>query len=127
LRLEQKMKIESLDVLKAERDLLEQTRLDDTYERLTTIIKQVTDLGVFPSLVWVWSWDVALSTLQDFEVDEEYKVNKTERELFELFWDQADQNGWSLEYGTEDLHDAIRDWMIEQNIVTSLDEEEEDE
>jgi hypothetical protein len=121
------MKIESLDVLKAERDLLEQTRLDDTYERLTTIIKQVTDLGVFPSLVWVWSWDVALSTLQDFEVDEEYKVNKTERELFELFWDQADQNGWSLEYGTEDLHDAIRDWMIEQNIVTSLDEEEEDE
>ena len=112
----------------AERDLQEQVRLDDTYERLTKIIEDVTNLNVFPSLVWVWSWDVALSTLKDFELDDEFKINMTEREMFDIFWDQADQNGWSLEYGTEDLYDAIRDWMIDQNIVSYVeDEEAEDE
>ena len=111
-----------------ERDLLEQTRMDDTYERLTNIINQIGDLNVFPSLVWVWSWDVALSTLRDFSEDEEYKVNLTEQETFERFWDGADKNGFTLEYGTDSLYEAIRDWMIDENIVSFIeDEEDEDE
>jgi hypothetical protein len=110
-----------------ERDLQEQVRIDDTYDSLTNIIKQVTDLGVFPSLVWVWAWDVALSTLSDFESDEEFKVNMTEREMFERFWDGAEKNGFTLEYGTDILYEAIRDWMVDENIVTSLEEEDEDE
>ena len=109
-------------------DLLEQTRMDDTYERLTNILNQIGDLNVFPSLVWVWSWDIALSTLRDFNEDEEFKVNKNEKEVFELFWDQADKNGFTLEYGTDSLYEAIRDWMIDQDIAVYLeDEEEEDE
>lgn len=112
----------------SERDLLEQTRMDDTYERLTTIINQLSDLNVFPSLVWLWSWDVALSTLRYFEEDEEFKVTKNEKEIFELFWDQADQNGFTLEYGTDSLYEAIREWMIDQGIVSYVaDEEGEDE
>ena len=112
----------------AERDLQEQVRLDDTYERLTKIIEDVTNLNVFPSLVWLWSWDVALSTLRDFSEDEEYKVNLNEKELFERFWDGADKNGFSLEYGTDSLYEAIRDWMIDEDIVSFIeDEEEEDE
>ena len=105
-------------------DLLERTRMEDTYQRLTKIIEDVTNLGVFPSLVWLWSWDVALSTLRDFGDDEEFKINLTEEQMFHLFWAQADQNGFTLEYGTEDLYEAIRDWMIDQNIVSYVDDEE---
>ena len=108
-------------------DLLEQVRMQDTYERLTKIINDVTDLGVFPSLVWVWTWDVALSTLRDFGDDEEFKINLTEQEMFKLFWKDADKNGFTLEYGTEDLYDAIRDWMIEAGVVSYVEEEDEDE
>ena len=107
-------------------DLLERTRMEDTYDKLTKIINDVSDLPVFPSLVWVWSWDVALSTLRDFGEDEEFKINMTEEQMFHLFWAQADTNGFSLEYGTEDLYEAIREWMIDQDIV-SYKEEAEDE
>ena len=114
--------------LNSDMDLLEQVRMQDTYERLTKIINDVTDLGVFPSLVWVWTWDIALSTLRDFGEDEEFKVNLTEEEMFKVFWRDADKNGFTLEYGTEDLYDAIRDWMLEAGVVSYVeDEEDEDE
>ena len=107
-------------------DLQEEVRMNDIYERLTKIIKDVTDLGVFPSLVWVWTWDVALSTLRDFDEDEEFKINLTEEETFKVFWRDADKNGFTLEYGTEDLYDAIRDWMLEAGVVSYVEEEEEE-
>lgn len=106
-------------------DLLEQTRMDDTYERLTNIINQVGDLNVFPSLVWLWSWDITLSTLRDFEEDDEFMVNMLEKDIFKLFWEQADKNGFTLEYGTDSLYEAIRDWLMEQGIVTSLEAADE--
>jgi len=107
-------------------DLLELTRMNDTYERLTKIINDVTDLGVFPSLVWVWTWDIALSTLRDLGEDEEFKVNLTEEEMFKVFWRDADKNGFTLEYGTEDLYDAIRDWMLEAGVVSYVEEAEDE-
>ena len=110
-----------------ERDLQKQVRLDDTYERLTKIIEDVTNLNVFPSLVWVWTWDVALSSLRDFKEDEEFIVNMDEKQMFDLFWDQADQNGFTLEYGTDDLYEAIREWMIDQGVVAYLEDQDEDE
>jgi len=108
-------------------DLQEQVRMQDTYERLTKIIEDVSNLGVFPSLVWVWTWDVALSTLRDFEDDEEFNVNLTEEDVFKLFWRDADKNGFSLEYGTEDLYEAVREWMIDEDIVSYKEDLEPDD
>jgi len=108
-------------------DLLEQTRMEDVYKDITSIIDQISVLPVFPSLVWVWTWDVAKSTLRDFDEDLEYQVNLTEQEVFKKFWEDADQNGFSLEYGTEDLYEAIRDWMIDADIVSEVSDVEEDE
>jgi hypothetical protein len=101
--------------------------MQDTYERLTKIIEDVSNLGVFPSLVWVWTWDVALSTLRDFEDDEEFNVNLTEEDVFKLFWRDADKNGFSLEYGTEDLYEAVREWMIDEDIVSYKEDLEPDD
>jgi hypothetical protein len=100
--------------------------MNDVYGDITSIIDQISSLAVFPPLVWVWTWDVVLSTLRDFEEDEEYQVNKTSKEVFELFYEQADTNGFSLEYGTEDLYEAIRDWLTDTDIVTEVDGDEED-
>ena len=114
------------NMMTTDMDLLEQVRMQDTYERLTKILKDVTDLGVFPSLVWVWTWDIALSTLRDLGEDEEFKINLTEEEMFKLFWRDADKNGFTLEYGTEDLYDAIRDWMLEAGVVSYVEEDEDE-
>ena len=110
-------------------DLQDKTRMQDTYKDISLIIDKVGELGVFPPLVWVWTWDVAISILKDIREggDPDYCVTMDEEEMWALFFEQADINGFSLEYGSEDLYEAVRDWMTEQGIIEEYIEEDEDE
>jgi hypothetical protein len=121
------MIIESLDVLKAEQDLQDRTRMQDIYRDINLIIDKIGELQVFPSLVWVWTWDIARDLYRNIRAgsEEEYCVTMEEEEVWQLFWDQADKNGFTLEYGTEDLDEHIRDWMIDQSIIELVQEEED--
>jgi len=107
-------------------DLQEQTRMQDVYKDINVIIDKIGKLPVFPSLVWVWTWDVTKSMLNNFRDDEEYKVNMTDEEVWKLFWEQADSNGFTLEYGTETLDDHISDWLMDIDAI-EYNEEDEDE
>ena len=106
-------------------DLQDKTRMQDVYRDISIIIDKITELPVFPSLVWVWTWDVLVSMYKDYlpEVDDEYVITMSLEDIWALFWEQADKNGFTLEYGTEDLTEHIRDWMIDQNILVSIEEE----
>jgi hypothetical protein len=97
--------------------------MQDTYNKLNTIIEQTEELDVFPSLVWVWAWDTATTILKDIREggEPQYNVTMDEEEMFELFWKQADKNAFSLEYGQESLYEAIRDWMFDQGIIEIYD------
>jgi hypothetical protein len=55
----------------------------------------------------------------------DYCVTMELEEVWEQFWTDADKNGFSLQYGTEDLYDAIRDWLIDSGIVEEVDDEDE--
>ena len=126
------MKIESLDVLKAQQqlDLQEQTRRDDAYVQLNKLIDGLKEVNAFPPLVWLWVWDMVKDRLdlyaQSEDNHEEYVTNSnlTEKEVFDLFWEDADKNAFSLEYGLESLDEAIFDWMVERDIIISLQEED---
>jgi hypothetical protein len=128
-----KVNIESLDVLKSEQDLQDETRMWDIYDKLQTISALITDLPVFPSLVWVWTWDIVVDKYKNHleNVDDEYviKPGLEMHDIFKMFWEDADKNGFTLEYGTEDLDEHIWDWMIDRDIVIPVEdlEEEEDE
>jgi len=106
-------------------DLLEQTRMNDTYDEINTIIDQIGQLSVFPPLVWVWTWDIAVDMYKNYQpgVDDEFSISMPLKEVWELFWTQADKNGFTLEYGTEDCYESIRDWMIDEDILVRIDEE----
>jgi hypothetical protein len=111
-------------------DLKDKTRMDDVYKDINLIIDKITVLPVGMPLVWVYVWDVALQLWRDIMEGgyPEYCTTKSEEEMWELFWTQADKNGFSLEYGTEDLYEAVRDWMIDQEIIEEYEEEvDEDE
>lgn len=110
-------------------DLQEQTRMQDTFKDINLIIDKIGELGVFPPLVWVWTWDVAITILKDVREggDPDYCVTMEEEEMWELFWRDADKNAFSLTYGDEDLYEAIRDWMMETGIIEEYIEEEEEE
>jgi hypothetical protein len=126
------MTIDSLDVMKAERDLQDRTRMLDTYNEIEDIIENISKLSVGLPLVWVYAWDVARDLYTSIQegAEEEYCVTEDIEDVWEMFWTDADKNGFSLQYGAEDLHEAIRDWMIDRNIIDEVpedDEEEEDE
>lgn len=94
------------------------------YNKLNSIIDDLNELEVFPSLVWLWSWDVLRNKLDDYapEMGEDWIVNPalTELDIFTLFYDQA---GFSLEHGTEQLNDHIQDWLYENVLIEYTEEE----
>lgn len=106
-------------------------RRDRNYEELNKIIDSLSNLSVFPSLVWVWVWDVVKDQLDYYSPvsGEEYVTNPklTEKDVFDLLWEDADKNGFSMEYGPEDLREALFDWMLERDIIIPLEEEEAEE
>jgi hypothetical protein len=110
-------------------DLQEKTRMEDTYKDITSIIDKIGELRVFPPLVWVWSWDVASTMWRSYMEgeDPDYCTAMDLDEVWELFWTQADKNGFTLEYGVEDLDDSIRDWLMEIGAVELYDGEDEEE
>jgi len=126
------MKIESLDVLKAQQqlDLQEKVRRDDAYVQLNFLIDGLKEVNAFPPLVWLWVWDMVKDRLdlytQSEDNHEEYVTNPnlSEKDVFDLFWEDADKNAFSLEYGLESLDEAIFDWMVERDIIISLQEED---
>jgi len=85
-----------------------------------------TDLGL--SMVWLWTW----STIKGFQDDTEFRFNLSENEVWDKLCEAvASGHGFSLEYGAEQHYDDVRDWLTDNDIMTDLmfeeDEEEEDE
>ena len=126
------MRIESLDVHKAQLDLQEATRRDDVYNDLIEVIDKLDSIPVFPSLVWTWS----LSIIKDIFDNNQYKdlaVNDyvdeavpegiTLKQIFDKFWDDVDGLGINMDLGGEIIEEVIRDWMRENNFLVSLDED----
>ena len=96
-------------------------KLDKCLEILDT-----TDLGL--SLVWLWTW----STVTDLLSSKNYRAQVTRDQM----WDNLSEAvavgmGFSLEYGAEQHHDDVLEWMLNRGYLLDptdeLDEEEEDE
>jgi len=112
-----------------ELDLQEKTRMLDTYNKIESIVDSIGELGVFPPLVWVYTWDVAKTMWTSYMEgeDPDYCTAMDLDELWERFWIDADKNGFSLQYGVEDLDDAIRDWLMDIGaVIDAVDEDEDD-
>lgn len=123
-------------------DLQEQTRRDDIYNELNVIVDKITNLSVFPSLLWVWTFDV-LRDIYDNNRYEDLAVNDyvdevvpegiTLKQIFDKFWEDVDGIGLSMELGDEIIGETIRDWMRDNDFLVALDddgwldEEDEDE
>jgi len=107
----------------------DEERRDRNYDEVNKIVDSLNNLSIFPSLVWVWCWDVIRNVYEsnpadapDF-VDEAIKPGVTLKQVWDKFWEDADKNGFSLEYGSEDLYEATLDWMRDSEFLISLEEE----
>ena len=122
-------------------DLQEATRRDDVYRDLNDILDRVTKLPVFPSLIWLWSFDIIKEIFDNNQykdlavndyVDEAVPEGITLKQIFDKFWEDVDGFGLSMDSGGDIIEEVIRDWMRENDFLVALDEDgwlddEEDE
>lgn len=113
-------------------DLQEATRRDDVYNQLNEIIDKLEKIPVFPSLMWVWAFDVIREIFENYQykdlavndyVDEAVPEGITLKQIFDKFWDDVDGFGLSMDSGGDIIEEAIRDWMRDNNFLVSLEED----
>ena len=113
-------------------DLPEATRRNDVYNQLLEINKLLSDLAVFPSLLWAWAFDIIKDIYDNNQiadlatndyVDEAVPVGVTLKQIFDQFWDDVDSLGFTMDHGGEILEETIRDWMRENDFLVALDDD----
>jgi len=122
----------SVEQYREQLDLQDHTRLATSYLKINQIVDNITNLDVFPPLVWVWAWDIIKYKLKNYSSpagDEEYETNSelSEEDVWWMFVRDADINGFTLEYGSEDLDEAISQWMIDNDVLVYMQEDLEEE
>lgn len=96
----------------------------DDKDKLNTCLEilDTTDLGL--SLVWLWTW----STIKNCMEDTEYRFNFSENEVWDKLVEATKAGrGFSLEYGAEQHYEEVRDWLTDNDIMTDLMEEEDED
>ena len=89
-------------------DLYDVTRRDDVFTELGRIKEALDNISVFPSLLWVWVYDVMadiyqneyydLLTEKDY-VDEAVPTGITLKQIFDKFWEDVDGLGLTMDSG----------------------------
>lgn len=86
-------------------------------------ILQTTSLGL--PMVWLWTWNVIVDILDDESYHADVNLDTVWNGLCESV--EAGK-GFSLEYGAEQHHDDVLEWMLEKGyILDPVDLLEEDE
>jgi hypothetical protein len=113
-------------------DLQEQTRRDDTFNDLMEINNHLSEMSVFPSLLWVWVFDVIKDIFDNNQyihlattdiADEAVPAGITLKQIFDKFWEDVDSLGLTMDHGGEIVEETIRDWMRDNDFLVALDDD----
>ena len=113
-------------------DLQEATRRDDVYNQMLEINRQLSEVGVFPSLLWAWVFDVIKDIFDNNQyihlaetdiADEVVPEGITLKQIFDKFWSDVDGLGITMDNGGEIIEEVIRDWMRDNDFLVALDED----
>ena len=115
-------------------DLQEAQRRDETYNDLNEIVDKLQEMPVFPSLLWVWTFDIIRDIFDNNQyddlavndyVDEAVPSGVTLKQIFNKFWEDVDTLGFTMDNGGEILEECIRDWMRENDFLMYIDMDNE--
>lgn len=109
-------------------DLPEATRRNDVYNQLLEINRLLGEVAVFPSLLWTWTFDVIKDIYDNNKEVAEYNdyvivEGITLKNIFDQFWEDVDSLGINMDLGGEIIEETIRDWMIDNDFLVSLDDD----
>ena len=85
-------------------------------------ILDTTDLGL--TLVWLWTWSTIGNIMDDAEWSPQVTIDQMWDNLCEAV--EAGQ-GFSLEYGAEQHHEEVLEWMLNREYILDSSDVEEEE
>lgn len=106
---------------------------DVSFEQLMYINAEISKLQLFPSLGWVWTFDIIKDIFDNNQfihlaetdiADEAVPEGVTLKAIFDKFYEDIDSLGIDMDMGGEILEETIRDWMRENDFLVDLEEEE---
>lgn len=102
--------------------------LTKLYNDMLDINDRITKLPVFPTLGWVWTFDILRDIFDNADVgyDQAIADGVTLKQIFDKFYEDIDKLGIDMDMGGEILEEVIRDWMSENNFLVPLEEEDEE-
>lgn len=110
-------------------DLQEATRRDDVYKDLLEIKDRLSKMTVFPSLMWVWAYDILTDIYENHqgpasEWDEETIAEGiTFKQIFDKFWEDVEKVGLNMDLGGDIIEETLYDWMRDNNFLVALQED----
>jgi hypothetical protein len=107
---------------------------DITYDRgqkvrmqLDQMVNTLNGMDVGMSLVWLWAWDLIRDKYSSYEFvteNSDYIVinGVTLDNIWEKLWVNPPAD-FTLEYGAEQMDEAVLDWMIDNEFIAVLEED----
>lgn len=113
-------------------DLQDQTRRDDVFNELMEINIHLSQLPVFPSLLWAWTFDIIKDIFDNNQyldlattdiADEAVPADITLKQIFNKFWEDVDSLGINMDLDGQIIEEVIRDWMRDNDFLVSLEDD----
>jgi hypothetical protein len=115
------MTTEPLEIKKTE-DIGPQIKM-----QLDQMVDHLNNMPIGMSLVWLWVWDLIRDKYKNYEfIDEMSDYVVTPGTTLDIIWDKLWGNppsDFTLEYGAEQIDEAILDWMIDNEFLSAVDED----
>lgn len=107
---------------------------NETYDRgqkvrmqLDQMVNHLNNLQVSNSLTWLWAWDIIRdkykNASQDELIDDYVLIDGV---TLDVIWDKLWENppsDFTLEYGAEQMDEAVLDWMIDNEFIALLEDD----
>lgn len=112
-------------------DSLESNKVEDIGPQikmqLDQMVNQLNNMPIGMSLVWLWAWDLIRDKYKTYEfVDEMSDYIVTSGTTLDIIWEKlwnSPPSDFTLEYGAEQMDEAVLDWMIDNEFLAILEED----
>ena len=95
--------------------------------QLDQMVDTLNSIDVSMSLIWLWAWDLIRDKYKSNEfVTEGSEYVVVSGVTLDTIWDKLWENppsDFTLEYGAEQMDEAVMDWMVDNNFLAVLEDD----
>jgi hypothetical protein len=95
--------------------------------QLDQMVDTLNSIDVSMSLIWLWAWDLIRDKYKSNEfITEGSEYTVVSGVTLDTIWDKLWENppsDFTLEYGAEQMDEAVMDWMVDNNFLAVLEDD----